>query len=65
MKQAEDSFRQQIGLKFEEESSKVLHLLYSFVWFCNLDTSKSRPEYLESFEMWCWRSMAKIIWTNL
>jgi len=28
----EDSVHQQIGLKNKEESSKVLHLDYSFVW---------------------------------
>jgi hypothetical protein len=26
------TFRQQIGLKFKEETSKVLHLEHSFVW---------------------------------
>jgi hypothetical protein len=26
------SFHQQIGLKFKEEASKVLHLEHSFVW---------------------------------
>jgi len=28
----EDSFYQQIGLKFEEETSKMLHLEHGFVW---------------------------------
>jgi len=28
----EDSFRQQVGIKFEEETSKVLHLEHSFEW---------------------------------
>jgi hypothetical protein len=28
----EDSFHQQTGLKFKEETSKVLHLEHSFVW---------------------------------
>jgi hypothetical protein len=30
--QQEDSFHQQTGLKFKEETSKVLHLERSFVW---------------------------------
>jgi hypothetical protein len=30
--QQEDSFHQQIGIKFKEESDKVLHLEHSFVW---------------------------------
>jgi hypothetical protein len=28
----EGSFHQQIGLKFKEETSKVLHFEHSFVW---------------------------------
>jgi len=47
-----------------EETSKVLHSEYSLVWFWNLDTSESGQKYLESFEMWCWRRMKKINWTN-
>ena len=31
-----------IGIKFEEETSKVLHLKYSFVQCSNLDTWESR-----------------------
>ena len=30
--QEEDSLYQQIGLKFEEETSKMLHLEHGFVW---------------------------------
>jgi hypothetical protein len=40
----EDSFHQQTSLKFEEETSKVLHLEHSFVWCWNVDTSESRSE---------------------
>jgi hypothetical protein len=32
------------GLKFKEETSKVLHLKHNSVWCWNLDTSKSRSE---------------------
>jgi hypothetical protein len=32
IQQEEDSFHQQIGLKFKEETSKVLNLEHSFVW---------------------------------
>ena len=28
----EDSFYQQIGLKFEEETNKILNLEHGFVW---------------------------------
>jgi hypothetical protein len=32
VQQEEDSLYQQIGLKFEEETSKMLHLEHGFVW---------------------------------
>ena len=35
---------QQIGLKFEEETSKMLHLEHGFIWYWNLDASGSRSE---------------------
>ena len=37
-------FYQQIGLKSEEETNKMLQLEHEFVWCCNLDTSGSRSE---------------------
>jgi hypothetical protein len=40
--QQEASLHQQIGLKFKDEHSKVLHVEHSFVWCCNLDTSENR-----------------------
>jgi hypothetical protein len=50
IQQEEDSFHQQIGLKFKEETSKVLHLEHCFVWCWNVDTSESRSEV--SGEFW-------------
>ena len=38
----EDSLYQQIALKFEEESSKILHFEHGFVWCRNFDASGSR-----------------------
>jgi hypothetical protein len=32
IQQEEESFHQQTGLKFKEETSKVLHLEHCFVW---------------------------------
>ena len=32
IQQEEDSFYQTIGLKFEEETNKMLHLEHGFVW---------------------------------
>jgi hypothetical protein len=55
-------FHQQIGLKFKEETSKVLHLEHS----CGAETLtlwKVDQKYIGSFEM-CWRRMEKISWTN-
>jgi hypothetical protein len=43
--QQEDAFfHEQIKLKFQEESSKVLHF-------------ENRSENPETSEMWCWRRM--------
>jgi len=42
IQQQEDSFYQQIELKFKEETSKVLHFEYSFVWCWNWNTSERR-----------------------
>ena len=33
VQQEEDSLYQQTGLKFEEETSKMLHLEHGFVWY--------------------------------
>ena len=46
-------FLQQIRLEFKGETSEVLHLAHSFVWYWNLDTWESGSEYI----MWCWRRM--------
>ena len=34
------------------------------IWCWNLDTSESRSEIPQSFEMWCRRRMKKVSWTN-
>jgi hypothetical protein len=44
--QQEDSIHEQNGLKFEEETSKVLHLEPSFEGCRNLDTSEKRSVIL-------------------
>ena len=53
--QEENSFQQQIGLKFKEETSKVLHLEHSIVLCWNFELRKVDQEHLKSFKMWCWR----------
>jgi len=42
--QQEDSFHQKNGMKFKDETSKVLHLEHNFVWRWNLNTSESISE---------------------
>jgi hypothetical protein len=36
----------------------------TFVWCWNWTPWKVYQKYLESFEMWCWRRMEKINWTD-
>jgi hypothetical protein len=45
----EDSLCHQTGLKFKEETNKMLHLEHSFVWCWNLNTSESRSEIRRNF----------------
>jgi hypothetical protein len=62
--QQQDSFHRQIEFKFRAEVSKC------YIWSITLcgaetgDTSESRPEILENFEMWLGRMMEKIGWTD-
>jgi hypothetical protein len=45
-------------------------LIKCYIWsiaLCGAETctlQKVDQNYLESFEMWCWRRMEKISWTN-
>ena len=62
----EDSFHKQTGLKLKGETSKVL--LWSSVLYGS-ETWTLRgvgwtQKQLESFQMWCWRNMEKISWTD-
>ena len=60
-----DYFYQQIGLKFEEKTNKMLHLEHGFVCAETWTLRAADQKYLESFEMWCWRRMETISWTDL
>jgi len=42
----------------------MLHLEHSFILCWYLDTSEGGSKYLESFELWCWKRMEKISWTD-
>ena len=44
IQQEEESFLQQIGLKFKGKTCNVLHLEQSFEWYCNLDNSENTSE---------------------
>ena len=48
----EDSFHQQSGPKFKEETSELLHLEHSIIWCWNMDTSGSKlhQKYQESLK---------------
>jgi len=55
---------QQIGLKFKEEASDVLHCERSFVWCWKRDTAEVDHKCLASCKMWSRKRMEKIIWTD-
>jgi len=58
------SFLAQSGLKFEEESGK--HYIWSAA-LCgaeNWTLRKVDRKYLENFDIWYWRRMEKISWTD-
>jgi hypothetical protein len=60
------SFHQQVELKYKEETGEVLlHLEHSSYGAETWTLRKVDQEYLESFEMWCWRGMDKISLTDL
>jgi hypothetical protein len=58
------TFHQQTGLNCREETSKV------YIWSIALYGAQTwtlrevDQKYLESFEMWCWRRMETIVWTD-
>ena len=52
------------SLRIKEEISETLHFEHSFLWYLNWGTSKSGLGIPWSFEVWCWRRLKKIIWTN-
>ena len=45
-------------------------LVKFYIWsidLCGADTTATRKvdrKYVESFEMWCWRRMEKVSWTD-
>jgi hypothetical protein len=53
-----------MGLKFKEETGEVLHLSIALYGAEKCTLRKVDQKHLESFEMWCWRKVEKIIWTD-
>jgi hypothetical protein len=51
-------------LKFEEETSEMLHLDMALYGAETWTLRAVDHKHLESFEMWCWRRMEKISWTD-
>jgi len=53
----EDYFHDETGLKFKKETSKLL---------CTVLKSRhfGKQIRMQSFEVWCWRRIKKISWTN-
>ena len=58
------TFYHHIGLKFEEETSKMLHLEHGFYGAETWTLRAADQKCLESFEMWCWKRMEKISWAD-
>ena len=55
------TFSQANCLKLKEETSKMLQLEHCAETLTN---QKADQKNLETFEMWCWRRMDKISWTE-
>jgi len=53
-----------IGFKIEEEASEVLHLNTALYGAVTWNLRAVDQKHLESFEMWWWRRMEKISWTD-
>jgi hypothetical protein len=53
------SFHYKAGLKFKEETSKLLHLDITLYGAKTSTFRKVDEKHLESFEMWCLRGMEK------
>ena len=48
----------------EEETSKMLHLEHSLYGAETWTLQAVDQKHLESYEVWCWRRMEKISWTD-
>ena len=62
--QEEDTFRQQIGLNLRKKLIKCHIWSTAFHGAVNWTLQKVGQIYLESSEVWCWRRIDKIGWTD-
>jgi hypothetical protein len=53
-----------MGLKLKEQSKEVLHLEHSFIGADIWAFRKVDQKYLQGFEVWCWKRLEKISWTD-
>jgi hypothetical protein len=64
MHNSKDSLHQQIRLRSKEEISEVLHLEHCLYGAETWTLRKLDQMYMENFQMWCWRRMDTINWTD-
>jgi hypothetical protein len=58
------TFHQQIGLRFVKKPINCYSWSIALCGAENWTLRKVDQKYLESFEMWCWRRIQKISWTD-
>jgi hypothetical protein len=58
------TFNQQTGLKYKGESNKCYICRIVLYGAETWTLRKVDQKHLESFEMWCWRRVEKISWTD-
>ena len=58
--QKKSLFTGKLGLNLRKKLVKCRTLYGAEIWTLR----KVDKKYLESFEMWCWRKMEKISWTD-
>jgi len=62
--QQEDPSHQQMRMRLKKEFSTVLHLELALYSVETWTFRKVDQKYLRSFEIWYWRRMEKINWTD-
>ena len=63
IKKKQTPFYEQVGFKFKDESSKLLHLQRSLCGVENWSLRNKDQKYQKIFKMWFWKR-TEIIWTG-